>query len=140
MPTSIRSAAKSTSRPLVSIRRSYSEWPVVKRSTRGNSHLSAKAGGTVRLIAICPRDAFRRSKGHGQVIEAGLKFGQHGARFLGQHEPRRARRCAVKQLYSDNRFQAANETAHRRRRHVEFICRRNIAEVASRGLEGAERI
>jgi hypothetical protein len=29
-------------------------------------------------------------------------------------------------------FEPADEISHRRGRHVEFVCRRNIAEVASR--------
>ena len=74
------------------------------------------------------------------MIEARLKFRQDGARGIGQFQPRRARRRAVKELHADNRLQAANETAHCRGRHVEFFCRRNIAEVARRGLEGTKRV
>jgi hypothetical protein len=40
--------------------------------------LSAKAGGTVTLIVIRPRHAFKRSKATGQVIKASLKFTVRG--------------------------------------------------------------
>jgi len=38
----------------------------------------------------------------------------------------------MKKLNSDDRFQGANEASHRRGCYVQFVCRRNKAEVAGR--------
>jgi hypothetical protein len=83
---------------------------------------------------------FQALERHGQMIEAGLKFRQHSSSGLGQLQSRRASLRAMKKLDAHDRFQTTNETSDRRGCHVEFVSRRDLAEMAGRRLEGAKRV